>query len=184
MFSTFWFGSFPVSTLVLMDCHIWPGNIRDQPARRDVSTLVLMDCHIWRRKKHQSRSLPRSFNPCFNGLSYLTKPRHMGAQVGAGFNPCFNGLSYLTGPAALDGYLDKVSTLVLMDCHIWLPARFFGLPYFCVSTLVLMDCHIWLYLAARGEKRVWVSTLVLMDCHIWLCPAGGGDRRRVFQPLF
>ena len=37
-----------------------------------------------------------SFNPCFNGLSYLTSWPPLRRLPREGFNPCFNGLSYLT----------------------------------------------------------------------------------------
>ena len=58
------------------------------------------------------------FNPCFNGLSYLTRRAAKAKAAQESFNPCFNGLSYLTAVQAEADGGHNVSTLVLMDCHI------------------------------------------------------------------
>jgi len=132
-----------VSTLVLMDCHIWHGIRRLVGDGQVVSTLVLMDCHIWPDRLEWYQSAMWCFNPCFNGLSYLTNEVR----------------------EAVKRHL--VSTLVLMDCHIWPSLHCPIAMGLRVSTLVLMDCHIWPRAWRQWSSRSGVSTLVLMDCHIW-----------------
>ena len=87
---------------------------------QDVSILVLMDYHFLYLNPGLIVSVIKSFNPCFNGLSFLIykfKIRETGCNfvsilvlmdyhflygdekiimdMERSFNPCFNGLSFL-----------------------------------------------------------------------------------------
>ena len=81
------------------------------------------------------------FNPCFNGISYLTRValglKEKGFQ---GFNPCFNGISYLTHVSEFHPQAYKfVSILVLMESLILLLPEISFFSPLEVSILVLME---------------------------------------------
>ena len=80
-------------------------------------------------------TLEESFNPCFNGISYLTIT--LGSSKffwKSSFNPCFNGISYLTARRiSRQCVLRVVSILVLMESLILL------------SLISVHDCSILLF---------------------------------------